>query len=71
MCGTCNDEGIEHSGVCHCGEDIDRHTYGNSNHSAVEMERYCPDCDAGKILALVDSCYEEIWNKTILNELSN
>jgi len=67
MCGTCNDEGIERSGVCHCGDSMDGHSLFD-NHGAVEMERYCPDCDAGKIMALVDACYEELWTQTILNE---
>jgi hypothetical protein len=77
FCLTCEDKGIEYSGVCHCGEEMDRHTYGNSNHGAVEMWRYCEDCDAGPMLKLVDEVYElqsqkeQEWDDKILLGLVN
>jgi len=46
-CKTCNGTGIELSGVCHCGEEMDATgPFAHSGHSPVEMERSCVDCTA-------------------------
>jgi hypothetical protein len=58
MCSTCEDKGIEYSGVCHCGAEMDGHSVYD-NHGATEMWRYCPDCAAGIMLELVNAIYEE------------
>lgn len=42
-CGACDDTGIEHSGVCHCGASMDGHSFYD-NHSATEMTRPCESC---------------------------
>lgn len=50
-CPTCGGTGIEYSGVCHCGAEMDGHSIYD-NHTATEMYRPCPDCLACCIKAL-------------------
>lgn len=46
-CRTCSGTGVEHSGVCHCGEYMDADgPFAHSGHCKTEMSRPCPDCSS-------------------------
>lgn len=61
-CKECNDTGIEHSGVCHCGTPMDGHSVYD-NHCATEMTRPCKSCELGagvRACNTADEAYFEI-----------
>lgn len=41
-CRTCDGLGEVPSGMCHCGDDVEKHYW--ANHAAVEMYERCEDC---------------------------
>lgn len=42
-CTECKGTGVFHSGVCHCGEDMDTHC--TMEHTKTEMVGPCPYCE--------------------------
>lgn len=48
-CPDCDGTGIEHSGVCHCGEEMSADgPFAHSGHGATEMTRPCESCKGGR-----------------------
>ncbi len=44
-CSVCGGTGVESSGVCHCGEEMDsKGIFAHSGHTPVEMTRPCEAC---------------------------
>lgn len=43
QCPDCQGTGIEHSGVCYCGAEMEGHS-NYDNHTATEMTRPCQTC---------------------------
>lgn len=46
-CDACEGTGVFHSGVCHCGEEMDKVNtlFAHDNHMPTEMVGPCPYCE--------------------------